>query len=130
MKKLFAISFLFIYLFSTTELSQLLKVPLLIEHYIEHRETNNQFTLIEFLFFHYAVDHGQDDDHENDLELPFKSHHNCVNSFLNVYLPPEKISIENPIRFVEKEIYIKKSRVLITSFIANIWQPPRLAEVV
>lgn len=43
LKKLFAISFLFIYLYSTTELHQLLKAPLLVGCFIEHGEKKLSF---------------------------------------------------------------------------------------
>jgi len=47
-KKSFAISFLFIYLFSTMELYQLLKMPLLIEHKID--DILIKVDLLNFIF--------------------------------------------------------------------------------
>lgn len=48
MKKMFAIFFLSVYLISTTELSQLLKFPILVEHFIEHKEKNLEYLLLTF----------------------------------------------------------------------------------
>ncbi|HEY9341139.1 MAG TPA: hypothetical protein VIQ23_06130 [Hanamia sp.] len=126
MKKLFAISFLFIYLFSTTELHQLLKAPLLIEHFMEHREENKDITLWQFLYAHYAGDYVKDADYDKDMKLPFKTHSNCVSSFSNVYLPSAKVSIEKPIQFLQKNSFVTKDQFLPTSFLSNIWQPPRI----
>ena len=127
MKKFFAISFLFIYLFSTTELNQLLKAPLLVEHFIEHREENKHVTLWQFLYTHYVINHGKDADHDKDLKLPFKSHDNCVTGISNVYLPlSQKNSILKPLQFLEKKKIGNKDHFLLTSFLPNIWQPPKV----
>ncbi len=126
LKKLFAISFLFIYLFSTTELYQLLKAPLLIEHFIEHREENKNMTLGRFLYIHYAMGDVKDADYDKDMKLPFKTHDNCVTAISNVYLPSVKVSIEKPMRFLEKKNFAGKDQFLVTSFLSNIWQPPRI----
>ena len=125
MKKLFAISFLFIYLFSTTELHQLLKAPLLIQHFIEHKEENKHATLWQFLYTHYAIDHGKDADHDKDMKLPFKTHDKCVSSFSNVYLPSAKVSIEKPIEFLQEKRFATNGQLLLSSHLSNIWQPPR-----
>ena len=127
LKKLFAISFLFIYLFSTTELHQLLKAPVLIEHFIEHKEENKGITLWHFLYVHYALGDVKDSDYEKDMKLPFKTHHSCVSSFSNVYLPAVKLSIEKPLQFIKEENPAKNDQFLLTSFLSNIWQPPRIS---
>jgi hypothetical protein len=125
LKKLFAISFLFIYLFSTTELHQLLKAPLLVEHFIEHREENKGITLWQFFYVHYAMGDVKDADYEKDMKLPFKTHSNWVSSFSND-LPSTKVSIEKPIQFLQKKSFATKDQFLLTSFLSNIWQPPRI----
>ena len=53
MRRVLAILFLSVYLISTTEFGQLLKFPMLVEHYFEHKEKNSQITVIEFLALHY-----------------------------------------------------------------------------
>jgi hypothetical protein len=125
-KKLFAISLLFIYLFSSSELHQLLKAPLLIEHFIEHREENKHVTLSQFLYTHYAINHGNDADHDKDMKLPFKTHNNCISFFSNVYLPSVKVSIEKSIEFLQEKRFTTKDQFLLPSHFANIWQPPRV----
>ncbi len=126
LKKIFAISFLFIYLFSTTELSQLLKMPILIQHFIEHREVNSDITLWQFLNMHYASGDVKYADHEKDMELPFKAHDNCVASITNVYLPTQKISIIKPVQILEKKHFKTPEQFLFSTFLSNIWQPPRI----
>jgi hypothetical protein len=125
-KKLFAISFLFIYLFSTTEFSQLLKMPLLVEHFIEHRKENSHLTLGQFLYMHYSKGDVYDADYTKDMKLPFKTHDNCVASIINVYLPSQKVVITKPVQFIENQHFNTQETFLQSTFLSNIWQPPRI----
>lgn len=126
MKKLFAISFLFVYLLSTTELSQLLKMPLLVEHFIEHKEENKHLTLQQFLYTHYAMGDVKDADYEKDMKLPFKTRDNCLASIINVYLPSQKVVITKPVQFTQNQHFKTQETFLQSTFLSNIWQPPRV----
>ena len=73
MKKWVSILLLSLYLLSTTELNQLLKLPVLIEHYLEHKNLNPEMTLVAFFKMHY--DHPvKDADYKTDRKLPFIIH--------------------------------------------------------
>lgn len=74
MKKLAVILVLFIYLFSSTEAYQLLKLPLLIEHYQKHKHEDAKISFIKFLHIHYLQGVKFDDDYAQDMQLPFKTH--------------------------------------------------------
>lgn len=72
--------FLSVHLFTNTELCQLVKLPVLISHYKEHKALYTQITFPAFLTMHYF----NGDAHDNtDMELPFKTAavalimHNC-----------------------------------------------------
>jgi hypothetical protein len=104
----------------------LLKLPLLVEHFIEHREENKNITLWQLLHIHYGMGDVKDGDYDKDMKLPFKTHDNCVTALSSVYLPSAKVSIEKPIQFLQKESFVKKDQSLLTSFLSNIWQPPRI----
>ena len=73
MKKKAAYIFLAIYLLGATELSQLLKMPLLLQHYIEHKGLNQSLSLAKFIYMHYVTDDGDKTDESRDQNLPFKS---------------------------------------------------------
>ncbi len=75
MKKRAAYIFLAIYLIGATELHQLLKMPLLLEHYKEHKLDNGNLSLISFIYQHYVGDDGNANDDQKDQNLPFKSAH-------------------------------------------------------
>lgn len=58
---------------SGTEIHQLLKIPVLLSHFRDHRNENPGLSFIAFLKIHYSDDHPQDNDDREDNELPFKS---------------------------------------------------------
>ncbi|HTM67328.1 MAG TPA: hypothetical protein VL093_13455 [Flavipsychrobacter sp.] len=126
LKKIVAISFLFIYLFSTTELSQLLKMPLLIEHFIEHKEENRDITFWQFMHMHYSMDDVKDADYDKDMKLPFKSCTHSSSSVSNVYTPLTVTFFLPQLRVnCEDRNFTSRDQFLQTSFLSNIWQPPR-----
>ena len=69
LKNLIAIFLLVTYLFSATELHQVLKLPVIFQHFAEHKKQNKQLTLLEFLDIHYM--HGSPMD--ADCKLPYTS---------------------------------------------------------
>lgn len=125
MKRILAISFLMLYVFTTTEIHQLLKLKSLVEHYHEHQTNNSSIGMIGFLQIHYGQAEVVDDDYEKDMELPFKS---CSNSFISfqMIIPVVQHFIPTPI----KDLYITQTfipvrSVLTPSYLSAIWQPPR-----
>ena len=61
-----------VYLLSTTQLIELTKIPVLVDHFKEHRSQNSSITLLGFLDMHYAHGCPKDADYDKDMELPFK----------------------------------------------------------
>lgn len=123
---MFAISLLFIYLISLTELSQLVKLPILVEHFIEHKEKNSNLSLWEFLNMHYAQSDDHDGDRDKDMKLPFKSHDGCINTTI-VALPSTNIGTlsAKPICIEKKAYSIYTENFLSSSHLSSIWQPPK-----
>jgi hypothetical protein len=69
LKRLLAISLLALYLTSFTEVHEVLRLPILLEHYAEHKLKVNDMSFIQFLVMHYKTDVAHDD---HDNQLPFK----------------------------------------------------------
>ena len=129
MRRVLAILFLSVYLISTTELGQLLKSPMLAEHYSEHKEKNPQINVMEFLALHYEgnhlENHPHDEDYEHDQQLPFIVHIDVL-SVSFVLTPPFSFEIETR-KLVGKE---PKALPLDDAFSDNnylsaIWHPPQ-----
>lgn len=126
LKKVIAILFLSTYLFSATEFNQLLKLPLLIEHFIEHKEENKQITFWEFLSLHYKTTNVKDADYEKDMKLPFKSQSGLFSSITIFHLFPNFDNLLNNILPASKKSYVITSEHFIdSSAVCSIWQPPK-----
>ena len=124
MKKRAAYIFLAIYLLGATELHQLLKMPLLLEHYKEHKLDNGNLSLISFIYQHYVGDDGNASDDQKDQNLPFKSAHfqmqnTVVFSVFKYELP--KIFVSN-----NRSVWpVMQSNSLSTIALGSLFRPPR-----
>ena len=129
MKKLLAIFFLILYMFSTTELHQLLKFPALVEHYIEHKDMSPDISVVDFLELHYnnhLENHPKNDDFENDKKLPFIIHSDIM-SFCFVYPQPLNYEI-NYRQFTDdndRKVPSIDDQFTDNTFFSTIWQPPK-----
>jgi hypothetical protein len=110
-------------LISTTELYQLLKLPVLIEHYKEHKAQNTEMSFIDFLSLHYNQEFAHDD---TDNKLPFKSHSNCASVSIVAFIAqPFTINLEKPIYFEPKILSVYHNVIFKSLAISTIWQPPK-----
>jgi hypothetical protein len=131
MRKLGVLFFLFIYLFSSTELSELLKIDLLIDHYAEHKGESSQISFSNFLYMHY-IDHGiENGDGEKDSDLPFhsNSHNELVNFIVPTIIPVNHYSISFVPVFKkdEKKSFYDVHDSMTSPFLSAIWQPPQIS---
>jgi hypothetical protein len=117
-----AIGLFFIYLISFTEFREVLRLPLLIEHYGEHKSQAGEMSFFEFLALHYKTDVAHDD---RDNRLPFKD---CNHSFIGqiVVLPIQKISLADRVEInatTYQFFYLQHEPKLIA---VDIFQPPKI----
>lgn len=112
-------------MFSATELNQLLKTPILIQHFITHKKENPKLSFVGFLEMHYFNGNPHDKDYNQDMRLPFKSHNTCVN------LISLNSSFQNTgdflITLYPKEVKLSFLLALDYSshFLKSFWQPPK-----
>lgn len=127
MKKLAAIFIVVVYLFGATEASQLLKLPVLVQHYYEHKAGNESVTLMQFLHMHYMGHDDDDSDNLRDMQLPFKTLDDfCM--FASNSLPPQRIQINEVISYeVQQEFTLLNDAAPFSFAVADIFQPPRIA---
>lgn len=128
MKKQLSISFLLLYLLTTFNCFELLKLPILIEHYKEHKNLNKDIDFIDFMSIHYFSRTIIDDDYEKDTKLPFKSNdtfNNC--NISNVYIfQYNKIDIQELFYEINLTTYFVITDDFAVSQNHNsIWQPPK-----
>lgn len=126
MKKLTAILFISIYLFSTTEASQLLKLPLIFLHYAEHSEEDKSISFFEFLDMHYMHGSPKDKDYDRDMQLPFKTSNDCISSISPAFVPSmTEISVDKPVELPEEKNGFPADQFILSSCLSSIWQPPK-----
>jgi len=124
MRKLVAIAVVSIYILSFTEVHQLLKLPVLWQHYMEHQQNDDSITFLDFLSRHYNTYDDHDGDHDRDMQLPFKDFGHC-SSVPAVTLTAFRIDF-HVTHFAFEKTYVSFYKKFITSFhLTEIWQPPR-----
>ncbi|MBI1836600.1 MAG: hypothetical protein HYR91_04975 [Flavobacteriia bacterium] len=133
MKRKIIIGLIFVYLFTSTEFSEVFKIPFLFDHFTEHQSENKNITFGQFLFIHY-VNHNHDsnsqrgnEDHDNESQLPFHSHTDYSIAF-NYFFPTPAIKfVLEP--FVAENNTGKiffDNQSLRSYYTPSIWQPPKL----
>ena len=116
-----AIFFLLLITITQTPLGELVKLPVLIEHFNKHQK-NEGISLLKFLGDHYSKEHD-DSDQAEDKQLPFKT----------VLLQPVGVAIlpgiidpdaagnfEIPIQLMFSEVYTSQQHL------CSIFHPPRI----
>nr|WP_294793134.1 hypothetical protein [uncultured Mucilaginibacter sp.] len=126
MRKFTVILILTAYLFSTTELHQLLKLPVVFEHYYEHKQLNGDISFLDFLDMHYMHGSPLSSDYAEDMQLPFKTLDKCVCATIPVIVPQNvNIAIHHPVQLKKEQRFIMQDDFLPSSYLSRIWQPPK-----
>ena len=125
MRKAFAAFFLAIMLLTQSPLQQLLKLPVLVEHYSEHKiRSHGEISFLEFINLHYFTSHPDDGDYHRDQQLPFRTSEVVMIS--STVVVPEQIVPEfRPPVFEEKTFPLFNMTGPSSLFTFDIWQPPK-----
>jgi hypothetical protein len=126
LKKIAAISFLFVFVCAHTEIGQLLKLPVLLHHYLVHEEEDDNTTsFVDFLYEHYLEGSSHSSTDNEHQKLPFKS--------VDFSFAQSNFILETPFTFTVKPdkpipskintIYSETS--YSSSISPKIWQPPK-----
>ncbi len=104
---------------------ELCKLPVLFEHYSEHKVLDENIGFLEFLRMHYTTN-KEYADHEKDMKLPFKS---VTDNSLGVVYSVTNFPVLHQHLYTQ-HFYIKKQFIYQSGFyfsmlIDSIWQPPR-----
>jgi hypothetical protein len=114
-------------LFSTTELGELLKLPILVHHYFEHEEEHDHISILGFLKEHYAELHKTENKHHADhhRQLPFKTYDHSFLTGNTSIVPSIYSNTEALTLTLIKSVSFSKDTSFYSHFLADIWQPPR-----
>lgn len=124
MRRFIAISFLSLLLLTNTELCQLLKFPVLIEHYQEHKAMYKGISFFDFLSMHYFNENPKDADYHRDMQLPFKAVENHTN--VSVFIPSvQSFELDKIFNSIKQSFVPQNKDFYYSSYLNNIWQPPK-----
>ncbi|MCU0387430.1 MAG: hypothetical protein MUE71_02365 [Chitinophagaceae bacterium] len=114
-----------LYLCASTEAYQLLKLPALISHYVQHCNEESGTTLLSFFKEHYNGEMVLDDDWQQDMELPFKTC-SCSPVTICPTIAPDlvKLIIPEPIE-IDINFTPFISTIPSNLRVIKIFQPPR-----
>ena len=125
LKKITAISFLLIFLFANTEMGQLLKLPVLIHHYLEHHDDDAGVSFVDFLHKHYAEQKSHPSANNEHEKLPFKSHDLRFSQITLAYQPLIGFEFKTDKLILAKVNIIYSTAFHPASILSRIWQPPK-----
>lgn len=121
MRRAAAIGMLVLHVGLFTEMKELLRLPILVEHYLEHRSQVPEMSFFQFLGMHYKTDVAHD---STDMELPFKrcEHSVTIPTFTIAEQGFDLVPVnsEEPRKFYSAYVSLVPSRGL-----DEIFQPPR-----
>jgi hypothetical protein len=99
----------------------MLRLPILLEHYSQHKSQVSDISFWEFLVMHYKSDVAHDAD---DNQLPFKDPgHSFTASTLA--LPQHKIVLREALTITKQVHSYSYSETFIASHLSDIFQPPK-----
>lgn len=127
MRKLAAILFLFSVLLTVTPAQQILKLPVLVQHYFEHKKLNNGLSFWLFIQAHYFnAGNDTDNDDSRDRALPFKAADNTVLNAINA-LPGATETDNNYLLDIKELSHMLTDDTFVSSqYLSSIWQPPKV----
>jgi hypothetical protein len=127
LKKTLHTTLLVFYLLFCTGLQEVMRLPVLIQHFFEHKSIDQTITFFDYLDHHYNDIPHTDDDEERDNQLPFKSQDIFSTNGASHGLP-------STFGLIPKKVYqiLPKQKVLInndhiphSAFAGRVWQPPK-----
>lgn len=124
MKNLILIISSVMFISSSTELHELFRLPLLLEHYLQHRSENGHLSLVDFLKIHYSENHPNDQDDDDDNQLPFKSKESSIH--LDTAVPFHRGTEEKQVFPPAKKLIILYAEGVPVNRSFSIFRPPRL----
>jgi len=80
-KRIFTYTLLLAVTANVFSLGQLVKAPILFEHFKEHKQLDARISFVDFLIHHYSFEEHTDNDEDRDMQLPFKRQLNITSGF-------------------------------------------------
>lgn len=116
-----------VYTLSTNlQIMELVKLPLLLEHFKEHKQWDHDISFMDFMYLHYIQDNNKYGDVERDMEMPFKTPLHSLGLYVGFTMPsPDFILIHKADYIEPKLIYSIDSSIYSSQYPSSIWHPPK-----
>ena len=124
-KKILAGLLLTLYLSTFPVAMELLRLPNLLIHFLDHQEDGRPQAVTHFFWQHYVMEDGSDSDADQDEELPFKSLDHFANNFWPVMETPIQMEYDLSRELMDGLPQARYLNPAGQSFDKAIWQPPR-----
>jgi len=119
------IFFTVLFLISNTEFYELLKAPLLVMHYLEHKAETPGLTPAQFLALHYSQQSHTDSDSFDDNKLPFKTHDHILATHIKLFISYYTIKVPLFSYALQHSKHMYRAQFISQNLLCNIWQPPK-----
>ncbi|WP_345210353.1 hypothetical protein [Mucilaginibacter gynuensis] len=105
-------------------LGQLIKLPVLFEHYAEHQQLNGNISVMKFLSMHYWGQDLPDNDDDRDNQLPFKKASMHIHFYF--FTPAKQFHVVNAPSFRKITYGLPQTADLPETCVGSLFKPPRL----
>lgn len=105
----------------------LMKLPLLFAHFLEHQASGEELDLSTFIALHYADDEHQTQDHRGHENLPFHHHHGAAldHAFAKVMATEPLREVSFPALSARKAIALPVDKDLLAGHHPELLRLPR-----
>ncbi|MEI6948547.1 hypothetical protein V9K67_15240 [Paraflavisolibacter sp. H34] len=126
MQRRIAIFLLVLQLLTGMEFCQFLKLPVLVQHYREHKRGDKDLSLLAFLKTHYCVDDSKNADYARDQQLPFKAGTAIQVLMQQSSLPESRLVLEVTFLEINQDPVPRYTENLLSGLRTEIFQPPKV----
>lgn len=105
----------------------MVKLPVLFQHFYEHKALDQRMTFVGYLEHHYGDEPHTDNDADRDNQLPFKTNDLFAGSVLSPAVAPQfAIQIKKASQLiVSQKIRVNNEHIAFLAHTGKIWQPPK-----
>lgn len=115
-------------LFPNVDVTEVIKLPDLLEHLEKHRQENPDITLLEFFNLHYGDSQHAIRDVKHHHKLPFsKGHHHFYFSFVQIMEIPQDFRSCRGFAFLRNIGIACYLEINVNAPSSGVWQPPKVA---
>lgn len=119
---------LFTFSLSIPGADQLIRLPRLLEHYLEHRSENASLGFDEFLYLHFVATGSHQHDSPEHAKLPFSGNHSCQaqHEFIKFQTRRQATDFSQTCASCTSELLIpRNTSQQLPAFHTDIWNPPK-----